>query len=179
MRALVPGLISPHPIGAALPALYAGDDFTQRFTAALDESLAPVMATLDNLERYLQPALAPTDFVGWLAHWVGATLDENWPDDRRRAAVARAAALHRRRGTVAGLAEQISLFAGGAAEVVDNGGVAWSAEPGAALPGTEAPRLTVRVRVADPAAIDAGRLDALVAQAKPGHVPHSVEVVAD
>jgi phage tail-like protein len=177
MRALVPGLASAHPMGAALPALYVGDDFTQRFTAAFDESLAPVLCTLDNLEHYLSPELAPPDFVEWLGMWVGATLDENWPDDRRRAAVARASAMHRRRGTVSGLAEQIALFTGGVAEVIDNGGVSWSAEPGSALPGTDAPSLTVRVRAPDPAAVDQGRLDALVAYAKPGHVPHTVEVV--
>lgn len=177
MRALVPGLASPHPMGAALPALYVGDDFTQRFMSAFDDSLAPVLCTLDNLEHYLAPALAPPDFVEWLGVWVGATLDENWPDERRRTAVARAAALHRRRGTVRGLAEQIALFTGGAADVVDNGGVSWSAEPGSDLPGADTPSLTVRVRVSDPASVDLDRLDALVGQAKPGHVPHTVEVV--
>ncbi len=177
MRALIPGLPSPHPLGASLPALYVGDDFTQRFTSAFDESLAPVLSTLDNLEHYISPALAPPDFVEWLGMWVGATLDENWPEDRRRASVTRASAMHRRRGTVGGLAEQIALFTGGAAEVVDNGGVSWSAEPGSALPGTDPPHVTVRVRVSDPKSVDQGRLDALVAQAKPGHVPHTVEVV--
>lgn len=177
MRSLIPGLPSPHPLGAALPALYVGDDFTQRLTGAFDASLAPVLCTLDNLEHYLSPALAPADFVEWLGTWVGATLDENWPDERRRAAVSRASAMHRRRGTVRGLAEQIALFTGGAAQVVDNGGVSWSAEPGSALPGSDAPQVTVRVQVADPGSVDVGRLDALVAQAKPGHVPHTVEVV--
>lgn len=177
MRTLIPGLASPHPMGATLPALYVGDDFTQRFTAAFDESLAPVLCTLDNLEHYLSPDLAPPDFVEWLGMWVGATLDENWPEERRRAAVSRASAMHRRRGTVGGLAEQIALFTGGAAEVMDNGGVSWSAEPGSALPGSAAPSLTVRVRVTDPASVDVGRVEALVSQAKPGHVPHTVEVV--
>ncbi len=177
MRALIPGLPSPHPLGAALPALYMDDDFTQRFIAAFDDSLAPVLCTLDNLEHYLSPELAPADFVEWLGMWVGAALDENWPDERRRTAVSRAAALHRRRGTVAGLAEQITLFTGGEAQVLDNGGVSWSAEPGSAMPGEQVPSLTVRVRVTDPASVDAERLNALVAHAKPGHVPHTVEVV--
>ncbi|MEP6695779.1 MAG: phage tail protein [Pseudonocardiales bacterium] len=178
MRVLIPGLASPHPLGDALPALYVNDDFTQRFAVAFDTSLAPVLCTLDNLEHYLSPELAPGDFLEWLGTWVGATLDENWPDDRRRAVVSRASAMHRRRGTVSGLAEQIALFTGGAAEVVDNGGVSWSAEPGSALPGSDTPHVTVRVRVADPGSVELGRLDALVAQVKPGHVPHTVEVVA-
>lgn len=112
MRASIPGLISPHPLGATLPAMYVEDDFTQRLTAALDDVLAPILCTLDNLEHYLDPALAPADFVEWLATWVGATVDENWPDGRRRAAVAQASSLHRRRGTLKGLEAQLSLFTG-------------------------------------------------------------------
>lgn len=178
MRASIPGLMSPHPLGATLPAMYVEDDFTQRLTAALDDVLAPILCTLDNLEHYLDPALAPADFVEWLATWVGATVDENWPDGRRRAAVAQASSLHRRRGTLKGLEAQLSLFTGGVAEVVDNGGVAWSTAPGGALPGSDAPALTVRVRVADPTSVDVDRIDTLVAQAKPAHIPHSLEVTA-
>ncbi|MGW2874684.1 hypothetical protein ACWDCZ_41715, partial [Kitasatospora sp. NPDC001225] len=66
-RAAVPGLPSPHPIGELLPALFAEDDFAQRFTAGLDTVLAPVFATLDNLPAYFQPGLAPADFLDWLA----------------------------------------------------------------------------------------------------------------
>ena len=45
----------PAPIGEQLPALYADDDFAQRFTAGLDTVLAPVFSTLDNLPAYLDP----------------------------------------------------------------------------------------------------------------------------
>ena len=45
------------------------------------------------------------------------------------------------------------------------------------MPGLCGPRLVVRVTVADPDAIDTARLDALVAAAKPAHVPHRVEIV--
>ena len=53
MRTAVPGLVTPHPIGRPLPALYLDDDFTQRLTAGLDEVLAPVLLTLDCLDAYL------------------------------------------------------------------------------------------------------------------------------
>jgi phage tail-like protein len=177
MRARVPNLTSPYPLAEMLPALYQEDDFARRLVTAFDEELAPVHCTLDNLERYLQPAVSPGDFLQWVASWVGAELDDNWPDERRREAVARAAPMHRRRGTCAGLAEQVSLVTGGVAEVVDSGGSSWSSIAGAALPGAEAPSLAVTVRVADPASVDLARLDLLVAQAKPAHVPHTVEVV--
>ncbi|MEU1297162.1 phage tail protein, partial [Streptomyces sp. NPDC005840] len=40
-RAAIPGLPSRYPIGEQLPALYAEDDFAQRFTSGLDTVLAP------------------------------------------------------------------------------------------------------------------------------------------
>jgi phage tail-like protein len=64
---MIAGLGSPHPLGSGLPALYQEDDLAQRLLAALDEVLAPVISTLDNFDRYLEPSLAPLDFVEWLA----------------------------------------------------------------------------------------------------------------
>src|SRR5690242_8134058 len=102
-RAAVPGLPSRHPIGEQLPALYADDDFAQRFTAGLDTVLAPVFATLDNLSAYFDPRLAPADFLTWLASWVGADDDSRVPLELRREVVGRALELHRLRGTRRGL----------------------------------------------------------------------------
>jgi phage tail-like protein len=177
MRGMVAGLVSPHPLGAALPALYQDDSFAQRLTGALDEVLAPVFASLDGLPAYLDPALAPDDFLEWLSGWVGVTLDETWPIERRRRLVADAAQLFRSRGTVAGLAAQVAIYTGGEVLVEDNGAAAWSAKAGGAVPGTAVPRLRVRVTVDDPNSVSLARLDAVVATAKPAHVPHTIEVV--
>ncbi len=177
MRGPVPGLASPHPVGPELPGLYQDDAFAQGFVAALDEVLAPAFASLDTLDAYLDPLLAPEDFLDWLAGWVGAALDQTWPVERRRAFVASAVELFRLRGTATGLAAHVAIFSGGEVEVVESGAAGWSGQPNAAIPGEAAPDLLVRVRVADPEAVDAARLDALVAGAKPAHVPHRVEVV--
>lgn len=178
MRGAVPGLASAFPIVETLPALYQEDDLARRLTAAFDDVLAPVISTIDNLDAYLDPALTPDDFLEWLGGWVAALLDETWPIERRRAFVAQAADLHRRRGTVAGLVDHIRVFTDGDVEVREGGGVAWSATSGAPLPGSEARSLHVRVTLAKPAGVDAARLDALVAAAKPAHLGHTVEVVA-
>jgi phage tail-like protein len=178
MRGLVEGVPTPFPLGERLPGLYQDDDFAQRFTSALDDVLAPAVGALDNLSSYFDPAVAPADFVAWLAGWVGVCLDENWPLARRRDLVARVSALYRRRGTAAALAEQVALYTGGVPEVVESGGVAWSAAPGEPLPGASEPRLTVRVVVPDPSTVDLRRLEAIVAEAKPAHIPAVVEVVA-
>ena len=178
MRGHVEGLEAQHPVGAALPALYAGHDFVDRFTAAFDEVFATVFTTLDCLPAYLDPDLAPVDFLEWLAGWVGLVVDETWTPERLRVLVGRAVELHRWRGTARGLAEHVGLAVGGTAEVVESGGSSWSPRPETALPGTDRPAVHVVVRVADPATVDRRLLDALVAAIKPAHLPHSVEVVA-
>jgi phage tail-like protein len=174
---MVAGLVSPHPLGAGLPALYQEDAFALRLVGALDEVLAPIFSSLDTLHAYLDPALAPDDFLEWLAGWVGVTLDETWPIERRRQLVAEATQLYRSRGTVAGLAAQVAIYTGGEVQVEDNGAAAWSAKAGGAVPGTAAPRLRVRVTVDDPNSVSLARLEAVVATAKPAHVPHTIEVV--
>jgi phage tail-like protein len=177
MRGFIPELTSPHPLGAALPALYQEDAFAQAMLRALDSVVAPVFASLDSFDAYLDPGLTPDDFLTWLGSWVGMTIDETWSLERRRAAVRRAAELYRMRGTAAGLAEQVEIYTGGRVDIEENGGTAWSIDPGGELPGSPEPMVVVRVHVPDPKAIDPLRLDALVGAAKPAHVEHQVEIV--
>lgn len=166
-RRLVPGLPSRHPLGAQLPAVYAEDDLAQRITESLDEVLAPVLAVLDCLPAYFDPGLAPADFVALLGAWVGADGD-----------VQGAVTAHGRRGTRTGLAEQVRQVFGVIPEIEESGAATWSATPGTALPGSEQPYLVVRLRVADPDAVDTAALTAFVARGRPVHLPFRVEVVA-
>lgn len=177
MRGAVPGLSNPHPMGERLPALYHEDAFAQRLTSALDEVLAPVISTLDNLPAYLDPTLAPEDFLDWLAGWVGATVDERWPIERRREAVMRAVELYRLRGTPRGLVEQVEVLTGGTVELVESGGATSSATAGGKLPGSADPTLVVRVTPDPSIELTPARLDALVEAVKPAHIPHRVEIV--
>ena len=172
-RAALPEVPSRHPLGAMLPALYAGDDFALRFTAGLDAVLSAVLSTLDNLSAYLDPALAPGDFLAWLSSWVAAGLDPAWPLPLRRAVVRRAVELHRRRGTARGLVERLELSLGVRAEVLDGPGARWSATPDTALPAASADAVVVRVR--GPVELD--RVEALVASVCPVHVTCVVEML--
>jgi phage tail-like protein len=153
------------------------DEFLQRFVGAFDDGLAPVLATLDCLTAYVDPWLAPQDFLDYLAAWVGVELDDAWTLAQRREIVAGAALVHRRRGTARGISDAVRLAVGGEVDVTESGGARWSAAPGSELPGEQVPALHVRVTVADATTIDVRRLDAVVAAVKPGHVPHTVEVV--
>ncbi|MDX2403475.1 phage tail protein I [Streptomyces microflavus] len=177
-RAAVPGLPSRYPIGELLPALYADDDLAQRFTAGLDTVLAPVLSTLDNLPAYFDPALAPADFLPWLATWVGVDIDRAWPQELQRAVVARAVELHRWRGTRRGLVEHLRLCFGVHADVRDGGGVAWSPGPGTELPPAPTGELLVRIwPVAPGATVDASRVLAVVSASCPVHLTCRVEIL--
>jgi phage tail-like protein len=183
-RGLVEGLASPHPIGSALPALYQQEEFVERFVSGFDDVLAPVFCTLDSFGAYLDPALAPADFLGWLGSWVGLVVDDSWTREQRRRLLERAGTIFRWRGTAHGLSELIELTTGAVPEITESGGVAWSAEPDHPPPGRAGPMLVVRVYAgthagaAEPGLdeVDLRRLEALVAAARPAHVPFRVEV---
>jgi phage tail-like protein len=177
-RGTIDGLATPHPMGRLLPGLFQDDDLVQRFTAGLDEVLAPVIGVLDSADAYVDPWLTPPDFLAWLAQWVGVDLDTSWPEERQRAYVAQAADLYAWRGTAHGLARLVEVTTGVRPEVLETGGATWTASPPPAgtLPGSVAPALVVRLR-APAGTVDVDRLDRLVAAAKPAHVPHRIELV--
>lgn len=177
MRGTVPGLPTPHPIGQQLPAILQEDAFAMRWTAGLDDVLAPVVSVLDCLDAYVDPALSPTDFAHWLAGWVGAELDETWSPRQQRRSIAAAVSLHRARGTVAGLRAQLELATSGSVEISDGGGVTWAVTPLAAPTDAEPPHLRVTVTVAEPDSVRLAALDSLVAAAKPAYLPHTIEVI--
>lgn len=177
-RAAARSLVSPHPLGRYLPALYQEDEFAQRWMSGLDGVLAPIFSSIDNFESYLDPRLTPPDFLDWLASWMGLVADETWPVERRRAFVSNASDLYRMRGTAKGLAAHVQIFSGGEVEIVEHGASAWSATNGAPLPGSSGFDLVVRVHVEDPSTVDGAKLDAVVAAAKPAHLAHKVEVLS-
>ena len=206
MRGLIEGLETPFPLLATLPAIYQEDPFTARLSVAFDDVLASVILTLDNLDAYVDPALAPRDFVEWLAGWVGFPIGETWPEDRSRELVARAVDLYRWRGTVKGLRDLLTVYMGIEPEIIETGGVSWSTASGGDQPspahtaggkkakgrqrsatkvkpssndaggGAAAAHLTVRVRAPKGTAVDVRQLEALVRAAKPAHVPHTLDV---
>ncbi|OKI03416.1 phage tail protein [Streptomyces sp. CB02923] len=178
MRGSIDGLGSSAPIGAMLPAVFADDDLAQRFVAGLDDVLAPILNVLDCLDAYFDPALTPADFARWLGTWVGAETDGTEPEPRLRAAVAAAVGLHRVRGTRRGLSEAVRLAFGTAPEITESGGAAWSARPRGPFPGSARPHLHVTLRLPEPTRADTYRLDALVAAARPAHMPYTVTITA-
>lgn len=177
MRSAIPGLPSPHPLIDLLPAVYQEQDFLHRFLAALDEVIAPDLLVLDNLAAHLSSGTAPADFLAWLGQWAAVQQDHEQPEALRREVVAAAVGQHRIRGTRRGLVQAVRRATGAEPEIQESGGTAWSPRPGAVLPGTPGARVTVRLRVADPARIDRAALDTLVASEVPAHVTYRIEVL--
>lgn len=176
-RGSVEGLPCARPLGEELPSLLQEDDFCQRFTRGLDDVLAPVYATLDCFDSYLDDQLTPEDFVDWLASWVGVGVDENWPLERRRKLIDQAVGIYRVRGTAAGLAAHVGLYAGATPEIVDSGGCGWSQTADTALPGSADASVVVRVLVDDPTSLNMSTLERIVAASRPAHVLFNLEVV--
>lgn len=177
MRAMVSGLPTPFPLGALLPSVLQEDPTAMRLTAAMDDVLAPVVATLDCLTSYVDPCLAPPDFVEWLGDWVGETIDENWSIERQRAVIANAVELNRFQGTVGAMRRYLEATTGLRVEVVDSGGVVCGATPDTDPPGEESPHVVVRVVADDGGTVDVETVDAVVRLHKPAHVIHDVVVV--
>jgi phage tail-like protein len=126
-----PGVAAPMALRRAVPAVYQEDPLFAELCHAFDELIAPLVSAMDCFTAYLDPRLAPDDFLPWLADLVGcAPLPPDAVAARER--VAGAVAAHAERGTSAA----VRIAAARAADVPvdcvrldDPGGTRWSAAP--------------------------------------------------
>lgn len=84
--------------------------FLDSFLLGLEEILTPLEQTTDNFDLYLDPKINPLYVLDYLASWIDLSLDERWPEERRRQLVAQAALLYKWRGTRFGLSEHIKIY---------------------------------------------------------------------
>ncbi len=107
-----------------LPAVYREDpvsaDFLDRFLSIFDTIRGGTSDQITDIARYFDPKATPanpqnalgTDFLAWLASWLGMALQSNWPVRKRRELVRQAHRLYALRGTPEGLRQYIELYAG-------------------------------------------------------------------
>jgi phage tail-like protein len=128
-RREISGLHSPFPLLQTLPAMFADDEFVQRFTEALDGVLAPVINSIDCWAAYLDARTTPQDFLRYLAGWTGVDLSGEWDLDGQRQVMLTGPERARWRGTAQAL--ELALHLAGAKDVTiaDGGGVHVSAVP--------------------------------------------------
>lgn len=179
MRRDLPGLPTPHPLARTLPGLYQAQSFTERLCGALDEVLAPVVSTLDNLPAYLDVETTPDDLLAWLSYWIGMPVDANLSPNRQREVLGTASRLHGWQGTRRGVELAVEAVFGHRTVVQETGGASWSADPSGELPGSGLQAMVVQVFVPAGQQLDARRLEALVTSLKPAHVVHRVEVLTE
>lgn len=121
-----------------LPAIFQADEVLGRFLFALEVVLSGVSrdrAEVAGLDADLPPGLEeviaashtlfdPTttrsEFIPWLATWVGLTLRADWDDATRRAFIGRIVALYKLRGTKQGLEALLHLYTGEPVTVDDS-----------------------------------------------------------
>jgi phage tail-like protein len=174
-RRATDGMPARYSLAGAIPALYHDDEFFMNLVAGFDAVVAPVQAVVDDLDAHIDPLTAPPDLLEWVGTWMGLTVNRRWPVQRRREFVARALSVYLWRGTRRGIEEAVELYTGTRPEVTDSGGVSASPEPLGELPGAVRREVRVVVRTTDPT-IDADLVDRIVADVKPAHVHHVVEV---
>ncbi len=177
MRGQLAALASPHPIARTLPGLYRDESFVERFCSALDEVIAPVIATIDNWPSYIDVETTPEDLLPWLAAWTGMTLDPGQSRDRQRLLLRQAVALQGRQGTRRGIELAVEAVFGLPAQVQETGASTWSMEAQTPLPGEPQQALVLQVFASAGVVVDEERLDLVVEGLKPAHVVHRVEVV--
>jgi hypothetical protein len=192
----------PVPAGAAyraskpVPAFFHEDPLFLELCAAFDELLGPFVLALDCFSAYLDPWLAPADFLGGLGERVGAQPGPDQEQGRaqggerrarrreqqsaaageaeraRRAHIAGAVRGYRARGTVQGLRAAAAAAAGVPGKQVslsEGGAVTWADTPASAVSPAFDPTVVITVKV--PAGSDVAAVTARVQDAAAPGLP--------
>ena len=107
--------------------------FGERFLLGFGEMADRLDNDIGLLPELFGVDTAPQEWLRWLATWVGLTLDDRWPEMRRRELIRNAITLYRRRGTVGGLADYLELFTGVRPQISDTPVEGMRLGPGARL----------------------------------------------
>lgn len=100
-----------------LPALYNNDEMMGRFVMLFESFWKPIERQIEDMWVYMDARLTTSEFLPWLAGWIGLALDENWPEYKRRRLLLAAARLYRMRGTARGLIEYLEIYTDREAEI--------------------------------------------------------------
>ncbi len=97
-----------------------GGHFLREFLWIFDHLAADTQRQLDKVHLYFDPREAPPEFLDWLASWVALTLDQGWPEERKRKLIRKAIEIYECRGTVRGLKLFLSIFTGVEPRILEN-----------------------------------------------------------
>lgn len=115
-----------------LPRAYSDDapsrQFLDQFLSIFDTLRDRIGDGLSRIAAYFDPMATPadprqtgeTDFLTWLAAWVGLALDRHWPENRRRELLKNAWKLYNLRGTPEGLRLHLQLYTGAEPQILEH-----------------------------------------------------------
>ncbi len=148
-----------------LPSFFTKDSLMDRFLLIFESILAPIEQTVDHTPLILDPRTLPADLLPWVASWLDLTLNENWPESRRRDLIRAASELYRWRGTRQGLSRYLEIYVGVTPELEDE---------------VDTPH-TFRVTLRVPAEqqVDEALVRAIIEAEKPAHTAYELQIEWD
>ena len=100
--------------------IYEGHTHLRDYLWIIRHMFDSVGDKVNNIARLFDPYETPSDFLPWLASWIGFVLDEDWPEGKKRYLLRRAVDYYRIRGTIKGLKLFLSIFVGVEPEIIEN-----------------------------------------------------------
>jgi len=99
-----------------LPSVYReapeAEDFSERFLSLFDAAIEDLDRGIERFPALLDSDGVPEAVLPWIAGFLDIVLDPAWDIQRRRAIIAAAPSLYKKRGTPAGLRQAINLVFG-------------------------------------------------------------------
>ena len=112
----------------SLPEIYqtdGTDGFLNRLLSLFGEVLQEFEYSVDDIHNQLDPVHARGDLLPWLASWVALSLDETWPESRRRELIRNAVDLYKWRGTIKGIKTFVEIYTGVRPEILEPFKTGW------------------------------------------------------
>jgi phage tail-like protein len=108
-----------------LPSIYQMEDdraggFLREFLWIFKHQWQPVEEILARLPNYFDPWETPRTFLPWLASLLALTLDEEWPEEKKRRLISMIVALYQLRGTLRGLKLYLEIFTDTRPQIYEN-----------------------------------------------------------
>lgn len=145
-----------------LPPIYGDHPFLGRFLMGLEALWAPIEQLVDHFDFFIDSETTPAFFMEQLATWLGLTLDEKWPQAKRRAVLQEAGELYRWRGTRRGLSRYLEIYTG--------------VEPEIEEAADGAHHFQVTLTVPDEESVDRATVDRIIQANKPAHTTYELEL---
>ena len=103
-----------------LPALYEQDELLGRYLMLFERHWSPIEKRLAHSHHYFAASYTPAPLLAWLAWCLHGTLDESWPEAKRRQLLKELVPLHRKRGTKAGLKALLEIYTEREVEIIEH-----------------------------------------------------------